>query len=128
MLARHRTALDTARVVICTVLAVLVAATPLGSLAHLKNGGSDFRPDLCTAATSADAPLPAPESPASHADTHARCGDCSTCGIGFATRVLPGTPAILVVAVRLDPVIASAPLKSVGDGIVARPRGPPLLS
>jgi hypothetical protein len=39
-----------------------------------------------------------------------------------------GVSAILIVAVRLDTVVAAAPVSSQVGGIVARPRGPPFLA
>ena len=53
--------LDTIRAAVCAVLAVLLAVTPLGSLAHVASAGSDFRPDLCTAAGKASEPSATPE-------------------------------------------------------------------
>jgi hypothetical protein len=111
---------------LCALLAVLLAVTPLGSLAHPVVPGSDFRSDFCTAAVNPDAAPGSPTSPLTHPDTHAHCGDCSTCGIGLVPSAAAGIPAILIVAVPLDAVVVSAPLKSLVGGMVARPRGPPL--
>lgn len=112
---------------LCALLAVLLAITPLGSLAHPVVPGSSFSPDLCTAAVNEDAAPAGPSSPVSHSETHAHCGDCSTCGIGFAALEPPGTPGFLIAAVPRDGIVAAAPQQSLVGGIVARPRGPPLL-
>src|SRR4029434_6207817 len=119
MLVRRRTMSDTAKAMLCTLLAVLLAVTPLGSLAHIVVAGSDFRPDLCTAAGNSSATLAVPAQPASHSDAHAHCGDCS-CGIGFAPLMSPGAGAVLIVRVPLDVIAAPAPVASLVGGIVAR--------
>jgi hypothetical protein len=40
----------------------------------------------------------------------------------------PGAGAVLIVPVSLDVIAAPAPVASLVGGIVARPRGPPLLA
>ena len=125
MLGRRRTMIHSVRAMLCAVLAVVLALTPLGTLAHSPPSSSGFVPDLCTAQPAGTQSNPA--EPASHPVSHAQCGDCSTCGVQFAPRAALEVPAILVAAVALYAGAVATPPKAVANGVVARPRGPPLL-
>jgi len=124
MLGRRRTMIHSVRAMLCAVLAVVLALTPLGTLAHSPPSSSGFVPDLCTAQPAGTQSNPA--EPASHPASHAQCGDCSTCGVQLAPRAALEVPAIFVAAVALDARVAAMPPKSTVGGVVARPRGPPL--
>ena len=115
-----------AEVTLAAFLFSLLALTPVSLRAHPVLSGPDFLADFCHA-TPAGGPvqaLPAKPDPNSNAGTH--CKDCAGCAGGSAVPPTPVAPCLAVAVTAVIGVVIPAPTAMIVDGVVSRPRGPPL--
>ena len=115
-----------AEVTLVAFLFSLLTLQPLGLRAHTTLSGPDFQADFCHA-TPAGGPvqaLPVKPDPSPHAGTH--CKDCAGCAGGSAVPAAPIAPCLAVAVTAVIGVVIPAPTIELIDGVVSRPRGPPL--
>ena len=115
-----------AEVTLVAFLFSLLALTPLGLRAHPLLSGPDFHADFCHA-TPAGGPVQAlPVKPDPHPKASTHCKDCAGCAGGSAVPPAPVVPSLAVAVTAVIGVVIPAPTIAHIDGVVSRPRGPPL--
>ena len=113
-----------AGVTLVAFLLSLLALTPLGLPAHPLLSGLDFQADFCHAALADGSALPTPPDP--YPNAHAHCKHCAGCAGGSAAPPAPVLPCLAIAVPRFIGVVIPAPIIVLIDGVVSRPRGPPL--
>ena len=104
----------------------LLALTPVGVRAHQALSGPDFHADFCHAAPAAGPIQALPTQPDPYPSASGHCNDCAGCAGGSAAPSAPVAPCLAVAATADVAVVIPAPTIVLVDGVVSRPRGPPL--
>lgn len=126
MFQRRRSILRTARAALAAFVLLVLTWTPIAVHAHAIGNGSQFAPDFCTAIAPDNVAAPPTARPDHDPEQAFHCGDCAGCAGGSLSPPVVVTPALVVSPVA-SVVVAAQPLPVVShDGLVARPRGPPL--
>jgi hypothetical protein len=116
----------TAGVTLGAMLLSLLVMVPSGSHARPGPSGPSFQADFCTTMPGGDPVQVLPTQPSSNPNAIEHCNDCAGCAGVSVAAPAPVAPWLAIVVDTIVGTLLPAPAITSVDGIVSRPRGPPL--